>query len=62
MITRYATKPNKNGNSYQVEIDHDNKTIKAGHFVFCDLPDVRATKKQINDTIYQYTLNNYKRI
>lgn len=62
MIIRYATKPNTNGNTYQAEIDHEQKTIKAGYFVFCGLPDVKATKKQINDIIYQCELNNYKRI
>ena len=34
MIIRYATKPNTNGNTYQAEIDHENKTIKYGYFVF----------------------------
>lgn len=62
MIIRYATKPNTNGNTYQVEIDNENKTIKYGYFVFCGLPDVKATKKQINDIIYKCGLNNYKRI
>lgn len=62
MIFRYATKPDTNGNIYQIEIDHENKTIKYGYFVFCGTPSVRATRKQINDIIYQYTLNNYKRI
>lgn len=62
MIVRYATKPNTNGNTYQAEIDNEQKTIKAGYFVFCGLPDVKATKKQINEIIYQYGLNNYKRI
>lgn len=28
MIIRYATKPNTNGNTYQLEIDHEQKTIK----------------------------------
>ncbi len=62
MIIRYATKPNTNGNTYQAEIDHENKTIKYGYFVFYGAPDVKATKKQINDIIYQCKLNNYKRI
>lgn len=62
MIIRYATKPNTNGNTYQLEIDNEQKTIKAGYFVFYGLPDVKATKKQINDIIYQCGLNNYKRI
>lgn len=62
MIIRYATKPNTSGNTYQVEIDNEQKTIKAGYFVFCGLPDVKATKKQINYIIYQCKLNNYKRI
>lgn len=62
MIIRYATKPNTSGNTYQAEIDNENKTIKYGYYVFCGLPDVKATKKQINDIIYQCTLNNYKRI
>ena len=62
MIIRYATKPNTNGNTYQSEIDNEEKTIKAGYFVFCGAPDVKATKKQINDIIYQCKLNNYKRI
>ena len=62
MIIRYATKPNTNGNTYQLEIDNEQTTIKAGCFVFCGLPDVKATKKQINDIIYQCKLNNYKRI
>lgn len=62
MIIRYATKPNTNGNTYQVEIDNENKTIKYGYYVFCGLPDVKATKKQINYIIYQCKLNNYKRI
>lgn len=62
MIIRYATKPTTNGNIYQAEIDNGQKTIKAGYFVFFGLPDVKATKKQINEIIYQCKLNNYKRI
>lgn len=62
MIIRYATKPDTNGNTYQAEINHENKTIKYGYYVFCGAPDVKATKKQINNIIYQCKLNNYKRI
>ena len=56
MIIRYATKPNTNGNTYQAEIDNEEKTIKAGYFVFCGVPDVKATKKQINDIIYHFLI------
>ena len=62
MIIRYATNPNTSGNTYQAEIDNEQKTIKAGCFVFCGLPYVKATKKQINNIRYQCELNNYKRI
>lgn len=62
MIIRYATKPNTNGNSYQVEIDNEQKTIKAGYFIFIGKGEIIATKKQLQAIIKEYEQNGYKRI
>lgn len=63
MIIRYATKPNTSGNTYQAEIDHEQKTIKAGYFVFCGAPDVKASKEEIiHNILIPCEKNGYKRI
>ena len=63
MIIRYATKPNRNGLQYQAEIDHENKTIKYGYFVFCGAPDVKASKEEIiHNILIPCEKNGYKKI
>ena len=63
MIIRYATKPNRNGLQYQAEIDHENKTIKCGYYVFCGAPTIRASKEEIiHNILIPYEKNGYKRI
>lgn len=48
MILRLQTKTNKNGYSYQLEINTQNKTFKAGYFIFRS-PDIKGlTYTQIN--------------
>lgn len=59
---RYYTKPNINGNIYQVEIDISKKTIKAGYFIFIGKGEIIATKKQLQAIIKEYEQNGYKRI
>ena len=63
MIIRYATKTNRNGLQYQAEIDHENKTIKYGYYVFCGAPTIRASKETIiHDIVIPCEKNGYKRI
>ena len=47
MIIRYATKPDTNGNTFQLEIDTEKKRYYVGGYIFTGCPDFRVTKKEI---------------
>ena len=51
MLVKISTKPNRNGTSYQLEIDTDKKTFEDGLFIFTH-PDITGlSQKQITKTI-----------
>ena len=50
MVKRYATKVNKYGWNYQLEIDTTKKNFKYGTFIFGSY-DVDMTKKQLDEIV-----------
>ncbi len=61
MITRYATKTDINGNKYQLEIDHLNKTVKKGYCLFCFKDYIKVnSKKAIHNLYDEFLKAGYK--
>ena len=60
MIKRYATKVNKNGWNYQLQIDTDTKEFKYGTFLFVSA-DSQMTKKQLDEIVSLLIADGYKK-
>ena len=45
MIERMTTKTSKNGNAFQIEIDHEAHTVERGYFLFRRDSDVITVSK-----------------
>lgn len=47
----FKTKVDLNGNSYQMIIDHERKTVEKGYFLFnpCFTSYIKTTKKSISE-------------
>jgi hypothetical protein len=60
MIKRYATKVNKNGLNYQLEIDTDTKEFKYGTFLFVSA-DSKKTKKELDEIVSLLIADGYKK-
>lgn len=63
-IECFRTKTNLNGNSFQIRINHNRRTIEKGYFIFpASASDTVMTKKQIMRIYATYTKENgYKEI
>lgn len=61
MIKRYATKVNKNGWQYQLEINTDTKVFKYGMFLFASA-DSKKTKKELDELVSSLITDGYKKI
>lgn len=63
MILNITTHVNKNGNSYGLIIDTDNKTFKCGFSIVAWDIDIHATKSEIQQLItYKLKPNGYTQI
>ena len=60
MIKRYATKVNKNGWNYQLQIDTDTKEFKYGTFLFVSA-DSKKTKKELDEIVSLLIADGYKK-
>lgn len=58
----FASNTDKNGNTYQVIIDNDNKTIRKGYFLFRWKDQITIPKAQIKQMIEQYKQQGYKEV
>ena len=58
------TKTNRNGNSFQIRINHNRRIIEKGYFIFmASASDQVMTKKQITRIYATYTKENgYKAV
>ena len=61
MIKRYATKVNKNGWNYQLEIDITEKAFKYGTYLF-PYADCQMTKKQLDEIVSLLIADGYTKI
>lgn len=61
-MLKLQTKLNKNGNSYKLLIDNNNKTYKKGYNVYFGKGDITTTKKNIYTHIEFLIKNGYKEI
>ena len=60
---RFFTKVNTNGNSFKLLVDLENKTYKAGYFVFlASESDVSISKKEIEKLIANLEEIGFKQI
>ena len=63
-IECFRTQTNLNGNSYQIRINHNRRTIEKGYFIFtASASDTVMTKKQIMRIYETYTkAHGYKAV
>ena len=63
-IECFRTKTNRNGNSFQIRINHNRRIIEKGYFIFkASASDTVMTKKQIMRIYDTYTKGNgYKAV
>ena len=60
---RFSTKVNANGNSFKLLVDLENKTYKAGYFIFlASESDVSISKKEIEKLISNLEESGFKQI
>ena len=62
MILRLSQKTNANGWRKQIIIDFENKTIKAGAFLFCSGDVDGLTAKQYKQFIDFYTSQGFSKV
>lgn len=57
----FKTKVDLNGNSYQMIIDHESKTVEKGYFLFnpCFTSYFKTTKKSIQEQYYSLVSSGY---
>lgn len=58
----FASNVDKNGNTYQAVVDHDNKTVRKGYFLFRWKDKIKIPKTQIRQMIEQYKQQGYKEV
>lgn len=58
----FASNVDKNGNIYQAIVDHDNKTVRKGYFLFRWKDQIKMPKAQIRQMIEQYKQKGYKEV
>ena len=58
----FASNVDKNGNTYQVIVDNDNKTVRKGYFLFIWKDQIKMSKAQIRQMIEQYKKQGYKEV
>ena len=61
MVKQYATKNNKNGWQYQLQIDIDKKEFKYGTYLFSSA-NCQMTKKQLDEIVTSLIADGYQRI
>ena len=58
----FASNVDKNGNTYQVIVDNDNKTVRKGYFLFIWKDQIKMSKAQIKQIIEKYKEQGYKEV
>jgi len=58
----FASNVDKNGNTYQAIVDHENKTVCKGYFLFRWKDQIKMSKTQIKQMVEQYVKNGYKEV
>lgn len=58
----FASNVDKNGNTYQAVVDHDNKTIRKGYFLFIWKDQIKMSKTQIKQMVEQHKQQGYKEV
>lgn len=58
----FASNIDKNGNIYQAIVDHDNKTVRKGYYLFIWKDQIKMSKSQIKQMVEQYVKNGYKEV
>ena len=62
MIKGFATKVNKNGWNYKLEIDTDKKTFRYGIFMMLCSTNCTMTKKQLDEIVSLLIADGYKKM